>query len=147
MSSSVTATKITTTRGSHDVAAVDKMSIYKWVMTPIIFVSFLVSLAWVDFRYTVLRARGRRSDSRLPAWLHHLVYRRADEDGAQGGKAQGGQTTGGYYRSKQKKLARMEMADAFEIRMHVAAFLAAVAAVVSWVGVAVVGWVWRQVAA
>ncbi|KAF3355506.1 hypothetical protein VdG1_06918 [Verticillium dahliae VDG1] len=127
MSSSVTATKVTTTRGSSDAAAVDKMTLYKLIMTPIIFVSFLVSLAWVDLRYTLMRYRGRRSDSRLPAWLHHL-------------------TTGGYYHTKQKKLAKMEMADAFEIRTHVAALLAVLVTVVAWTGVSLLRWVWTSVA-
>ncbi|KAM0282467.1 hypothetical protein ACHAQH_002981 [Verticillium albo-atrum] len=145
MSSSVTATKVTTTRGSNnDAAAVEKRTLYKWVMTPIIFVSFLVSLAWVDLRYTILRHGGRRSESRLPAWLHHLVYRPA-EDGKPQARG-GGQTTGGYYHSKQKKLAKMEMADAFEIRLHVAAVMAALAAVVGWMGISLVGWVWSLVA-
>ncbi|CRK18437.1 hypothetical protein BN1723_017650 [Verticillium longisporum] len=152
MSSSVTATKVTTTRGSSDAAAVDKMTLYKLIMTPIIFVSFLVSLAWVDLRYTLMRSHGRRSDSRLPAWLHHLVYRPAHEhDRTRPARAAGGgggqsQTTGGYYHTKQKKLAKMEMADAFEIRTHVAAVLAVLVTVVAWTGVSLLRWVWTSVA-
>ncbi|KAL9941494.1 hypothetical protein D7B24_004541 [Verticillium nonalfalfae] len=150
MSSSVTATKVTTTRGSSDAAAVDKMTLYKLIMTPVIFVSFLVSLAWVDLRYTLMRYRGRQSDSRLPAWLHHLVYRPAHaHDGGKPPSAAGGgrgQTTGGYYRTKQKELAKMEMADAFEIRTHVAAALAALVAVAAWTSVSLLRWVWTSVA-
>ena len=74
-------------------------------MTPVIFVSFLVSLAWVEFRYSMLRShehgnpppghkRSNKNDSNdnnnsagnadacnqhripMPGWLHALVYRR-----------------------------------------------------------------------
>ncbi|KAL2158559.1 hypothetical protein VTH06DRAFT_4326 [Thermothelomyces fergusii] len=51
-------------------------------MTPVLFVSFLLSLALVDLRFSALRAHyhadggdqapGRR---RLPAWLHRIIYR------------------------------------------------------------------------
>ncbi|AEO54173.1 hypothetical protein MYCTH_2296430 [Thermothelomyces thermophilus ATCC 42464] len=57
-------------------------TLYKLVMTPVLFVSFLLSLALVDLRYSSLRALyhadsgdqppGRR---RLPGWLHRIIYR------------------------------------------------------------------------
>jgi hypothetical protein len=71
-------------------------------MTPVIFVSFLVSLAWVEFRYSMLRSHEHgnsppkpginkqnnennttNADAAcnqhripMPGWLHSLVYRR-----------------------------------------------------------------------
>ncbi|KAK4154041.1 hypothetical protein C8A00DRAFT_14807 [Chaetomidium leptoderma] len=60
-------------------------TIYKLVMTPLLFTSFLISLALVDLRHSALRAHyhadadatanqpSRRR--RLPAWLHRIVYR------------------------------------------------------------------------
>lgn len=103
-------------------------------MTPVIFVSFLLSLAWIDFRYSVLRSQKNSTESRLPAWLHHIIYRPAPDEGTGHGK--GGRSTGGsqdgFYHSKQKKLAKMEMADAFEIRGTVVVILFAISMVMSW---------------
>lgn len=75
-------------------------------MTPIIFVSFLFSLAWVEFRYSMLRShyhvkplpdhktdgsvgkdikdasvndnqrQTARCHRRMPEWLHSFIYRR-----------------------------------------------------------------------
>jgi hypothetical protein len=104
-------------------------------MTPIIFVSFLVSLAWVDLRYSIRRSQDRKSSSRLPGWLHHLLYRKTAPVGPHDG----------YYHSKQKKLAKMEMADAFEIRGTVVAVLFVLSASASW-GVWSAGcWAWGAV--
>ncbi|KAK4101732.1 hypothetical protein N658DRAFT_506898 [Parathielavia hyrcaniae] len=51
-------------------------TIYKLIMTPLMFISFLVSLALVDLRYSALRAHYHAAGpSRLPRWLHRLVYR------------------------------------------------------------------------
>lgn len=123
-------------------------------MTPVIFVSFLLSLALVDFRYSVLRSEGHRNrGSRLPAWLHRIVYMPSPDqsnNGSSGNKSTqthnstGGQEDG-YYHSKQKKLAKMEMADAFEIRGAVVAFIFGMSVVMSW-GVWTAGHsLWRHV--
>lgn len=103
-------------------------------MTPILFVSFLISLAWVDFRYSVLRSKTNSRESRLPAWLHNAVYRPCAARGQ--GNSKGKRSTGGpqdgYYHSNQKKLAEMEMADAFEVRGTVIMLLLATSAALSW---------------
>jgi hypothetical protein len=53
-------------------------------MTPLIFTSFLLSLALVDLRHSALRAHYHADaadattgtqPSRLPGWLHRVVYR------------------------------------------------------------------------
>ncbi|ROT36929.1 hypothetical protein SODALDRAFT_325492 [Sodiomyces alkalinus F11] len=113
MSSSVPATKITTRRGSvDDEAAIDKRSMYKFIITPIIFISFLVSLAWIDFRYTLRRPSGTARGS------------------------------AGYYHSYQAKLAKLEMADALGIRSYVALVMLAVAVVIGWGGWEAVKAIW-----
>ncbi|KAL2756241.1 hypothetical protein ACRALDRAFT_1070664 [Sodiomyces alcalophilus JCM 7366] len=133
MSSSVPAAKITTKRGSDDNgAAIDKRSVYKplftqdkltgsfqFVTTPIIFVSFLVSLAWIDFRYTLQRPSGT----------------------ARG--LGGGPGNEGYYHSHQAKLAKMEMADALGIRGYVSLVLLAVAVLLGWGGWEAVRSIWH----
>ncbi|KAL1902791.1 hypothetical protein Sste5346_000702 [Sporothrix stenoceras] len=40
--------------------------LYKAVMTPVIFVSFLVSLAWVEFRYSMLRSHEHGNSPQNP---------------------------------------------------------------------------------
>lgn len=165
MSSSITATKITTKRGSHDDATAGKLTIYhvgppdlkpsaktdarpqenksltcgQYVMTPIIFVSFLVSLALVDLNYSIRRSQFTNGPGRLPGWLHHVLYR-PTASGASGGSQDG------YYHSKQKKLAKMEMADAFEIRGTVVAVLLALCASTGWGAWAAGCWAWRAMA-
>ncbi|CAK7266540.1 hypothetical protein SEPCBS57363_002140 [Sporothrix epigloea] len=80
--------------------------LYRAIMTPIIFVSFIFSLAWVEFRYSMLRSHyhvkplpdhktdgSDRKDTdntsvngnkrlptcyhrHMPKWLHSIIYRR-----------------------------------------------------------------------
>lgn len=113
-------------------------------MTPIIFVSFLVSLAWVDLRYSIQRSQNRSNSGR--SWLHHLIYRETASSASQAnGRARSsGGPQDGHYHSKQKKLAKMEMADAFEIRGTVVAVLLVLSASTG-VGMWVAGrWAWRS---
>lgn len=124
-------------------------------MTPIIFVSFLVSLALVDFQYYAMRVRSYEeedSGSRLPAWLHRLVYRpqpyqyvrvtvdqtsrggRGAVAGAGAGRsAERNDSRGWYYHSKQRKLMKMEVDDAFAIRSTVLAVMGVLVLVFGWV--------------
>ncbi|KAK4130426.1 hypothetical protein BT67DRAFT_437023 [Trichocladium antarcticum] len=116
------------------------------ITTPLIFISFLVSLAIVDLRHSALRAHYHADSagrpSRLPRWLHRLVYRYqrlrpVDEHGRpfpvtvgeHGGGDGGGE---GYYHSKQRKLMRMEAAEAFEIRNGVMVVLGVLGLAAWW---------------
>ena len=87
-------------------------------MTPVIFVSFLVSLAWVDFRYTLMRSHTHAGDepSRMPRWLHRMLYReapyqyvRVNAAGAASGTVVREERGKWYYHSKQRKLMKMEV--------------------------------------
>lgn len=139
----------------------------KLVMTPLLFVSFLVSLALVDLRHQARRAHFHAADparpSRLPRWLHRLVFRRhgglrggpppppPPGRGAAGavGPGAGGVDDGereekkeeNYYHSKQKQLMKMQAAEAFEIRDWVLVVLAVVGLVVVWAAWKVLAWV------
>lgn len=146
-------------------------------MTPIIFISFLVSLALVDIRHSALRAHYHADDpaqQRLPHWLHRIMYRyrgyRYDVvvDGQGDGRSVGegqGQVDGGdddgsgrvrmrrqesgkggeeYYHSKQRKLMKMEAAEAFEIRGWVTVALGLVSLGMVWVAWRVASWVVRM---
>lgn len=95
-------------------------------MTPVIFVTFLISLVVVDLRYSVMRSRFHpdeyRYSSRLPHWLHRIIYRyqpyqyvRLDKSGNPTGR----HSYQGFYHSKQRKLMKMEVDDAFQIRRTV----------------------------
>ncbi len=115
-------------------------------MTPVVFVSFLFALAWVDLRYTAKRRHTHsQAPSRLPGWLHDVVYRqqqpyqyvRVQQQQQQDSSGSGGhpaQHPDGrwYYHSKQRKLLRMEVADAFEIRGTVLFVLGLLCAAASW---------------
>lgn len=138
-------------------------------MTPLIFISFLVSLAIVDFRYSVLRShyhaepppseggdgdphQTATSKSRTPPWLHRLLFkyrpyryvpvsRATTGAGSQEMKADGeGRSVeekshglwGTYYHTKQRKLMKMEAADAFEIRSTVLVVLGVLSVCLLW---------------
>ncbi|KAK1639120.1 hypothetical protein BDP81DRAFT_392482 [Colletotrichum phormii] len=158
MSSSTTATKVTATRGGSDAGAVQQSTIYKVVMTPIILVSFLLSLAWVDLTYTIRRSRNHGRQGWMPSWLHSILYRKSQYRyaDAKDSKTSTPTTTPSpkdereefYYHSKQKKLLRMEMDDAFQLRGHVLVVMALVLLATSlafaWGGWIVSSWAWRS---
>lgn len=139
-------------------------------MTPINFVTFLVSLWLVDYHYHHQReyesaARQGHHDSRLPAWLHRLIYKpqqpyswAGPANGGGGGGSNGssgnnssnnGGETRWYYHSKQKKLMRLHAAEAFEMRKPVLVALGLVTAVVLvaglWATACAVTWLGRYV--
>ncbi len=96
-------------------------------MTPVNFVSFLVSLVLVDIHYTRLRMHTHaESRSRLPNWLHNLLYRKHPYEYMR--QKKNGSHEPWYYHSKQKKLMKMEAEDAFRLRGTVLVGLAVVAA-------------------
>ncbi|KAK2032596.1 hypothetical protein LX32DRAFT_181453 [Colletotrichum zoysiae] len=150
MSSSTTATKVTATRGDSDVGAIGQSTLYKVIATPIIFVSFLLSLAWVDIRYTIKRSRNHSQGGWMPSWLHNVVYRSSPYHYVQVRDRKNPKPTGDkeewYYHSKQKKLMRMEADDAFQMRGYVLAVLVLVSLTVSWGVWLVSSWLWRSVA-
>jgi hypothetical protein len=87
------------------------------VMTPINFVTFLFSLLFVDIRYSLARSHIHpEAPSRLPPWLHKLVYRPL----TYGGTGADGQP---YYHTMQRKLLKMEASEAFRLRNTVLALL------------------------
>ncbi|KXX79765.1 hypothetical protein MMYC01_202828 [Madurella mycetomatis] len=121
------------TRGRR--RAWEESTIYRLIMTPLIFTSFLVSLVLVDLRHSVLRAHyhaDANQHGRMPGWLHRVVYRylpyRYDGDSpsspsqSSSSSSSGAATKaegdgrGGHYHSKQRELMKMEAAEAFEIR-------------------------------
>ncbi|KAK0666254.1 hypothetical protein QBC41DRAFT_154991 [Cercophora samala] len=139
-----------------DVRVGDQSSIYKVIMTPIIFTSFLISLFLVDTRNSALRRHYHASDSesRMPEWLHRILYRykryeyvAVDENGKpfpisnpQTPAVSPGQEKEDYYHSKQKKLMKMEVAEAFEIRSSVVILLVALGVVFLWGSWKVASW-------
>ncbi|KAK4681989.1 hypothetical protein QC764_112460 [Podospora pseudoanserina] len=131
-----------------DVKVGDQSSLYKLIMTPIIFTTFLISLFLVDTRNLALRRHYHASDSesRMPEWLHRIVYRykryeyvAVDEKGKpfpiskhQTPAVSPGQEKEDFYHSKQKKLMKMEVAEAFEIRSIVVVLLGVLGAAFLW---------------
>lgn len=125
----------------------DILILSQLIMTPIIFTSFIVSLTLVDFRHSANRAHYHADNtrtSRLPDWLHHIIYsyRRyeyvpVDEKGRPLGEKASGDL---FYHSKQRKLMKMEVAEAFEIRSTVLVVLALLSLCVLWAVWKAVGW-------
>lgn len=120
-------------------------------MTPVIFVSFLFSLAWVDFRYSLMRSHSHsETPSRMPRWLHRLLYReapyqyvRVDASGpnaiTSSEKEEGKRW---HYHTKQRKLMKMEVEDAFQIRGSVLVVLGLVAALGTFATWRIGSWAW-----
>lgn len=92
-------------------------------MTPVIFITFLVSLTLVDYRYSVVRSHYHAdTPSRLPAWLHRIIYRYQPYQYVvvdDRGNPTGQRADPRYLHSEQRKLMKMEVVDAFEIRSTV----------------------------
>jgi hypothetical protein len=108
-------------------------------MTPIIFISFVVSLSLIDMRHSAQRSHYHADshETRMPTWLHRIIYRYqryryvpVDENGKPVGKPVGDGKE--YYHSHQRKLMRMEVAEAFEIRNSVVIALGLVSLGVLW---------------
>lgn len=105
-------------------------------MTPVIFVTFVVSLTLVDYRYSAMRSQYHAEPpSRLPAWIHRLVYRYqpyqyvlVDENRQPTGQ----RADPRYLHSKQRKLMKMEVVDAFEIRSTVLVILGLLSLALIW---------------
>ena len=117
-------------------------------MTPLVFVSFLASLAWVDFRYSLMRSHSHSEDpSRLPRWLHRAVYREAPykyvkvDTTKPSAPPASDEGVRWYYHSKQRKLMRMEADDAFQIRSTVLVVLGLLAVAATWALWWVVWWI------
>lgn len=119
------------------------------VMTPVVLVSFLVSLAWVDFRYSLMRSHSHSEEpSMLPHWLHRILYREAPyqyvrvDTTAPASRSTGEERGRWYYHTKQRKLMRMEVDDAFQVRGLVLMVLGLGAVATSWGVWCVGGWIW-----
>jgi hypothetical protein len=119
-------------------------------MTPVIFVTFLVSLVVVDLNYSVKRSHLHPEEysSRLPHWLHRIIYRyqpyqyvRVDKNGnpiREGAYHE-------FYHSKQRKLMKMEVDDAFQIRGTVLFVMGILAMVAAWSLYRLATWMLRSI--
>ncbi|GAB1311141.1 hypothetical protein MFIFM68171_01351 [Madurella fahalii] len=133
----------------------EQSTIYRLIMTPLIFTSFVVSLVLVDLRHSALRAHyhaDANQPGRMPRWLHRIVYRylpyRYEGDSPSSPPpttVTEGDGRGDYYHSKQRKLMKMEAAEAFEIRGVVLVALGLLSLGVLWGFWKVVGWVFGLV--
>ncbi len=120
-------------------------------MTPVNFIAFLLSLYLVDCHYDDERARRHRTAAgagagaatattgpagRLPAWLHRLFLAPQPYEWVDQGRERPAPPNRHeeryYYHTKQKKLMRMEAADAFGLRTPVLVLLSLLAAAAAW---------------
>lgn len=153
------------------------------IMTPLIFISFLVSLAIVDLRYSAIRSHYHSDDApspgpgpgpgqmtnphqtgsgRTPSWLHRLLFKyrpyrytppssptRDQNSSHQINEEKYSGIWGTYYRTKQRKLMKMEAADAFEIRSTVLFVLGILGGCLAWGLWRVLSWtlclVWSRI--
>lgn len=100
-------------------------TLYKLVMTPINFASFILSLVLVDMQYSLRRVHSHaEAPSRLPSWLHSLLFcpqpyyqpARYGKDAVPGGGGSRGSSSEPYYHSNQRRLMEMEAEEAFRMR-------------------------------
>jgi hypothetical protein len=120
-------------------------------MTPVIFISFLFSLVWVDYIHMARRTHFHTGTSgRMPHWLHHLIYREkpyqflhapGDADVASI-QSEDGEW---YYHTKQRKLMKLEVAEAFQIRTTVLVILGAASGLMAYVAWRAGAWIVRLV--
>ncbi|KAI1498265.1 hypothetical protein F5X99DRAFT_336409 [Biscogniauxia marginata] len=170
-----TATATSASNKPEDTAGLTQWKIYQAIMTPINFITFIISLYLVDNRYQAQRARGHHHHQHhisraLPTWLHRLLFRpqpqlqpygwvnnnnnSSSDNGskdnndsndhkrpipsANGMRRSSRGEERWYYHTQQKKLLRMEAADAFELRNTVLLALCAVGLAVAtlawWLG-------------
>lgn len=120
--------------------------IQKYVVTPLILISFLVSLTLVDYRHSANRSHYHADprESRIPQWLHRILYRYrkyqyvpVDDKGRPLGESANNEE---YYHSYQRKLLRMEVDEAFEIRSTVLVALSLISLLVLWGFYKVIAW-------
>ncbi|KAF7515262.1 hypothetical protein G7054_g14664 [Neopestalotiopsis clavispora] len=121
-------------------------AIYRRIMTPVNFITFLVSLYLVDYHYNSKRehTHDNQRRTRLPGWLHSFLFKPQPYAWVGGGGGESSSASSSarnnppnqddknwYYHTKQKKLMKMEASAAFEMRrsVTVALLVAAVAAV------------------
>ncbi|POR35390.1 Uncharacterized protein TPAR_04398 [Tolypocladium paradoxum] len=119
----------------EDEQAPEPPTLYRLVVTPLAFISFLLSLVLVDLHYSLVRLRSHaQAPSRLPPWLHALLFRPRPYESLRHkhrGPSSSRQLQGGtewHYHSNQRRLMEMEAAEAFEIRSRVLVVLALAAA-------------------
>lgn len=126
----------------------------QFIITPVTIVSFLLSLALVDLRYSIARAQAASDDaaSPLPRWLRETLYRRSSnvyvrvqggpEKEGQEGEEQNGEPW--HYQKYHGKLVKMQLDEAFELRGYVLAAIVlamAVAIMVIWtIAICSLGW-------
>ncbi|KAK4207259.1 hypothetical protein QBC37DRAFT_299100 [Rhypophila decipiens] len=132
-------------------------------MTPLIMISFLVSLAIIDLKYSIRRSSFHGDPSPpaswVPSWLERQlckfrpyryivgcppceVRKRNDSEHHQHEPEQWNGIWGtSFYRTKQRTLMKMEAADAFEIRTKTLAALVVLSLFLLWCTWRLLSWV------
>lgn len=114
-------------------------------MTPINFVTFLFSLLLVELHYTIKRSHNHNDGaSRLPAWLHHLLYKPEPYQYVRKGN-KSPQAGSWFYHSKQKKLMKMEAEEAFAMRNTVLLLLTVLVAAATGASCVFLRWVYYRI--
>lgn len=106
-------------------------------MTPINFVSFLLSLVVVDLEYSYMRVRNHTEASgRLPTLLHHIIFRSQPYATDIRVRSQGPhhyEEEVWHYHTKQGRIMKLEAEEAFRGRNRIIIFLAVFLAIITWV--------------
>ncbi|RYP25292.1 hypothetical protein DL767_008470 [Monosporascus sp. MG133] len=117
-----------------------RSKLYHTIMTPINLIAFLVSLYLVDVHYQNERARRHAAgqqhgeQQKWMAWLHNLLFRPQPYEWVDQNKPAppNKHEERYYYHTKQKKLMKMEAADAFGLRRPVLVGLCSLAVLAAW---------------
>jgi len=132
-------------------------AVTRFFTAPLTFLSFLISLALIDYQNQTLRARSHPPPvpstifGRVKAIVHMLLYRpqsnpyayvRSPDARGKNGEESKENEQPWHWNTKQRKMIRMEVVDAFEIRQWVVAGLALGALVLGTLAWIAVGRIW-----
>ncbi|KFY13026.1 hypothetical protein V491_06553, partial [Pseudogymnoascus sp. VKM F-3775] len=121
-------------------------SLSRLVIAPLTFLSFLLSLFLID-TYSTSSRRRDHARHQAGGWLSTLLWRPKAESpyayvGSPGKGGTEGESEEWVWHTKQRKMLRMEIVDAFELRRWVMAALGVMVVVLGGAGWWVGWWIW-----
>ncbi|TEY39698.1 hypothetical protein BOTCAL_0453g00020 [Botryotinia calthae] len=133
-------------------------AVVRLIIAPITFVSFLISLLIIDSRNSYLRVHQHSEPrtypntfiGRIQEFLHRLIYKPQPyayiKSPSRGQNAEGIERKGEepwHWNTKQKKMMKMEVSDAFKFRQWVLVGMAVVATGIGLLVLYLGNWIWQ----
>ncbi|KAF7894622.1 uncharacterized protein EAF01_010072 [Botrytis porri] len=133
-------------------------AVVRFIIAPITFISFLISLLIIDSRNSYLRIHQHSETrkysntfiGRIQEFLHRLIYKpqpyayiKSPSQGQNAGGIKRKEEEPWHWNTKQKKMIKMEVSDAFKLRQWVLVGMAVVATGVGLVVLYLGNWIWQ----